>query len=421
LHDAYSSFRQSNFPKYLSGNLISTAGMQMQAVAVGWELYERTGSALALGMVGLVEVLPLIVLALPAGHVADRYSRKRVLMWSQLLFAFSSIGLAAVSLSHGPIVVLYVLLFCGGIARTFQGAAKGSLLPQVVEPSQFANAVTWNSAGWQIASVIGPALGGLLIGLTHRAWPVYLSAAVTALAFLVLLLGIHPLVSSGAPASASLEGLLGGVKFLRRTPVLLAAITLDLFAVLLGGAVTLLPIFAKDILHVGPTGLGWLLAGPSAGAVLVALVLAHRPFRHAGRALLLAVAGFGAATIVFGLSRSFPLSLTMLVLLGALDGISVIIRSTLVQVRTPDQLRGRVAAINSLFIGTSNELGGFESGVLASAIGPVGSVVVGGVGTIVSVAVIARVWPEIRRLGRLEEPGVADDRGVPPVTTVSNT
>jgi len=326
-----------------------------------------------------------------------------------------------VSLSHGPIVVLYVLLFCGGIARTFQGAAKGSLLPQVVEPSQFANAVTWNSAGWQIASVIGPALGGLLIGLTHRAWPVYLSAAVTALAFLVLLLGIHPLVSSGAPASASLEGLLGGVKFLRQTPVLLAAITLDLFAVLLGGAVTLLPIFAKDILHVGPTGLGWLLAGPSAGAVLVALVLAHRPFRHAGRALLLAVAGFGTATIVFGLSRSFPLSLTMLVLLGALDGISVIIRSTLVQVRTPDQLRGRVAAINSLFIGTSNELGGFESGVLASAIGPVGSVVVGGVGTIVSVAVIARVWPEIRRLGRLEEPGVADDRGVPPVTTVSNT
>lgn len=404
MHDAYASFRQSNFPRYLSGNLISTAGMQMQAVAVGWELYERTGSAFALGMVGLVEVLPLIILALPAGHVADRYSRRRVLMWAQLVFTVSSIGLAAVSLEHGPIALLYVLLFCGGIARTFQGAAKGSLLPQIVAPSQFANAVTWNSAGWQIASVIGPALGGLLIGLTHRAWPVYLAAAVAALAFLVLLVGVRPLAPSSTSASASLEGLLGGVKFIRKTPVLLAAITLDLFAVLLGGAVTLLPIFAKDILHVGPTGLGWLLAGPSVGAVLMALVLAHRPFRRAGRALLLAVIGFGVATIVFGLSRSFPLSLSMLVLLGALDGVSVIIRSTLVQVRTPDQLRGRVAAINSLFIGTSNELGGFESGVLASAIGPVGSVVVGGVGTILSVAVIARVWPEIRRLGALEEP-----------------
>jgi MFS family permease len=403
MHDPYAAFRHSNFPKYLSGNFIATSGMMMQEVAVGWELYERTGSAFALGMVGLVGVLPLIVLALPAGHVADRFPRKRVLMWSQLLFIASSLGLAAVSLAHGHVVLVYLCLALAGVARTFQGAAKGSLLPQIIEPHRFGNAVTWNSMGWQLAAVIGPALGGLVIGLTHRAPPVYLLNAFAALVFLGLLLWIRPLVTTTSAASASLESLLGGVRYIRKTPVLLAAITLDLFAVLLGGAVSLLPIFAKDILKVGPSGLGWLLAAPSIGAVVTALVLAHRPFQRAGRALLWSVIGFGVATIVFGLSKNFALSLTMLVLLGALDGVSVIIRSTLVQVRTPDELRGRVAAINSLFIGTSNELGGFESGVLASAIGPVGSVVVGGVGTIVSVVAIARVWPEIRELKTLEE------------------
>jgi MFS family permease len=401
-HDPYSAFRHPNFPAYISGNIIATIGQQMQTVAVGWELYERTGSALALGGVGLAQVLPVILLTLPAGQVSDRFPRIRVLMASQLLFAASSAGLAALSLVHGPLPLFYLLLFMVGTARAFQAPAKGALLPQIVEPRRFSNAVTWNSVGWQLAAVIGPALGGAVIGITRRAAPVYLMDSVAALIFLLLLLRVKPLTPMSA-TPPGLKGLLDGARFIRGTPILLAAITLDLFAVLLGGAVALLPIFAKDILHVGPAGLGWLLAAQSIGAVLMALVLAHRPFQRAGPALLRAVIGFGLATIVFGFSRNFWLSFAMLVLLGALDNISVVIRATLVQLRTPEHLRGRVAAINSLFIGTSNEMGAFESGALASLIGPVGSVVVGGVGTILVVIVTGRVWPEIRRLGRLEE------------------
>lgn len=402
-HDPYSAIRHPNFRFYLSGNIIATIGQQMQTVAVGWELYERTGSALALGGVGLAQVLPIILLTLPAGHVSDRYPRIRVLMVSQLLFAACSAGLALVSLAHGPLSLVYLLLVLTGVARSFQAPAKGALLPQIVEPTRFSNAVTWNSVGWQLAAVIGPALGGAVIGLSHRAAPVYLIDMAAALGFMLLLLRVRPLVPMSA-TPASISGLLDGVRFLRRTPVLLAAITLDLFAVLLGGAVTLLPVFAKDILHVGPSGLGWLLSAQSIGAVLMLLTLAHRPFSNAGPALLRSVIGFGVATIVFGFSKNFWLSFAMLTLMGALDGVSVVIRSTLVQVRTPDHLRGRVAAINSLFIGTSNELGGFESGAVASLIGPVAAVVAGGIGTVVVVAATARVWPEIRKLRRLEEP-----------------
>ncbi len=400
-HDPYAAFRSSNFQFYLSGNVIATIGQQMQTVAVGWELYERTGSALALGGVGLVQVLPIILLTLPAGHVADRYSRRLVLMVSQVLFVLSSIGLAMVSFYHGPLPIFYLFLFLTGTARAFQGPAKGALLPQIVESSRFSNAVTWNSVGWQLAAVLGPALGGAVIGITRHATPVYAIDAVTALIFLCVLLPVRPLAAGGGNPPG-FRDLLGGITFIRQTPVLLAAITLDLFAVLLGGAVTLLPIFAKDILHVGPSGLGWLLAAQSIGAVIMAILLAHRPFRRAGPALLRAVIGFGVATIIFGFSRNFYLSFVMLVALGALDGVSVIIRSTLVQVRTPDYLRGRVAAINSLFIGTSNEMGGFESGALASLIGPVASVVVGGLGTIVVVGVVARLWPEMSRLKTLD-------------------
>ena len=402
-HDPYSAIRHPNFRAYLSGNIIATIGQQMQTVAVGWELYERTGSALALGGVGLAQVLPIILLTLPAGHVSDRYPRIRVLMVAQLLFAVCSAGLALVSLAHGPLRLVYLLLVLTGVARSFQAPAKSALLPQIVEPSRFSNAVTWNSVGWQLAAVIGPALGGAVIGLSHRAAPVYLIDMAAALGFMLLLFRVRPLVSMSS-VPPSIRGLLDGVRYLRSTPVLLAAITLDLFAVLLGGAVTLLPVFAKDILHVGPSGLGWLLSAQSIGAVLMLLTLAHRPFANAGPALLRAVIGFGLATVVFGLSRNFWLSFAMLVLMGALDGVSVVIRSTLVQVRTPDHLRGRVAAINSLFIGTSNELGGFESGAVASLIGPVAAVVAGGVGTVIVVGVTARVWPEIRALRRLEEP-----------------
>jgi predicted MFS family arabinose efflux permease len=279
-----------------------------------------------------------------------------------------------------------------------------ALLPQLVPAERFANAVTWNSVGWQLASVVGPALGGLLIAWRHHAGIVYVIDAALMLVFVICLAQVRGRQAVRAREAVTMQTLLGGVRFVRHTKVILAAITLDLFAVLFGGATTLLPVFAKDILHVGPDGFGWLRAAPSIGAVLVAVLLLGRPpMRRAGRSLLIAVAGFGIATIVFGLSRSFPLSLVMLVLAGGLDMISVVVRQTLVQLRTPDEMRGRVSAVNSVFIDTSNELGGFESGASAALLGPVVSVVGGGIVTVLVVSAVAIAWPELRRMKGLAE------------------
>lgn len=403
-HDPYAALRVRDFRLYLVGNLIATIGTQMQTVAVGWELYERTRSPLALGGVGLVQVLPVIALTLPAGHVADRVERRRVLMASLALLALASLGLAATSALHAGIFWYYACLLVAGIARAFQGPAKEALAPQLVPRALYANSSTWRSSSWQLASVVGPALGGAVIALTRGAVAAYVLDATAALAFLLLVAAIRRPAFTPAAGSATLESVVAGVRFVARTKVILAAITLDLFAVLLGGATALLPIFAKDILRVGPTGLGWLLAAPSVGALLMALTLAHRPpMRRAGRALIVAVIGFGAATLVFGLSRNFWLSLAALFFTGAFDNVSVVVRSTLLQLMTPDEMRGRVGAVNSLFIGGSNELGGFESGAVAQLVGPVASVVLGGVGTILVVLTVARVWPEIARLGALSE------------------
>ena len=403
-HDPYLALRTSNFRRYLGGNLLGTIGIQMQGVAVGWEVYERTGAPLALGLVGLVQVIPLVLLFLPVGHVVDRFDRRRVLMFAEAGLGLAAVGLAVVSLLHGPLAMMYLLLFVTGAARTFQGAAKSALLPEIVTAGSFQNAVTWNSGGWQMADVAGPALGGLLLAVTGGAVAVYLLHAAAALGFVVLLLGVVPDGSHRPQPVASVGALLDGVRYVRRSQVLLGAITLDLFAVLFGGAVALLPVYAKDILHVGPAGLGWLFASQSMGAVLMALALAHRPpLTRAGPVLLWAVAAFGAATIVFGLSRSFALSVAALAAAGAADSVSVVIRATLAQLGTPIHLRGRVSAVNSLFIGTSNELGRFESGGVAALAGPVFAVVSGGIGTIVVVAIVAASWPEVRRLKRLEE------------------
>lgn len=400
--DPYGALRIRDFRLFLIGNVIATVGTQMQTVAIGWELYERTSSALALGGVGLAQFLPIALLTIPAGHVADRIDRRRLLMAAELLMVACGLGLALVSFTGASVVWVYALLLLTGTARAFLSPAKDSLGPQLVPRELFANAATWRSSGFQLASVVGPALGGLLIGWLGRATMVYVVNAATALTYFVLLLPVRPRAFVRSTRGATLHSILEGLRFVRDEKLLLATITLDLFAVLLGGAETLLPIFARDILHVGPRGLGWLLSAPPIGAFVMAFVLAHHgPLRRAGRALLLAVAGFGAATVAFGLSRSFALSLLMLALLGAFDNVSVVIRSTLVQVLTPDAMRGRIAAVNSLFVGTSNELGGFESGVVAAAIGPVGSVVLGGLGTLVVVIAIGATWPEIRRLGEL--------------------
>jgi MFS family permease len=387
----------------------------MLQVALGWELYERTHSALALGLVGLVTAIPVVLLALPAGHLADRMDRKKIVVAAQVVFILMSLSLSVLSYVTGPIFLIYAILLVGGIAQAYNNPARSALLPRLVPAEVFANAVTWSSSGFQTAAVVGPAIGGLVIALQHRATGAYLLDAILTTLYLVMLLGIRSdavKVDTTTSITAlkprepmTFKSLIAGMRFVMDTKVILAALTLDLFAVLFGGATALLPIFAKDILHVGPEGLGWLRAAPSVGALIVMMTIAHRPpMQKTGWTLILAVTGFGIATIVFGLSRSFGLSMAMLFILGGLDGISMIIRGTLVQLWTPDEMRGRVSAVNSVFIDMSNELGGFESGALAAVVGPIAAVVGGGIGTIVVVAGVAYAWPELRRLGSLSPP-----------------
>ena len=397
--------RYRDFRLLLGSVFLMGFGQQMLTVAIGWELYLRTGSALVLGGIGLAQVIPLIVLFLPAGYAADRLSRHYLLAFTQVISLLAALGLAALSFQHGPLLLVYGCLVLLGAAQSVSAPTSSALVSQVLPEEAFEKAVTWRSSVSQVSSVLGPAAGGLLIGLFGGSSWVYILSGGFFLAVVVLLLfmRVGPQTTPAA-AGRKLGALVEGVRFLGRTQVLLAAITLDLFAVLLGGAVTLLPIFAKDILGVGPFGLGWLQAADSVGAMCMALFLAQRPpFKRAGPALLLAVAGFGVATTLFGLSRWFWLSLLMLFVLGALDNISVVVRATLVLVRAPDQMRGRVSAVSSLFVGTSNQLGGFESGLTAQLLGPIGSVVLGGIGTLLVVGLVATIWPEMRRLRTLRE------------------
>jgi MFS family permease len=401
-HDPYAVLRYADVRRFMMGAMAAEIGGQMQSVAVGWELYERTRSASALGFVGLVQFVPVLLLALPAGHAADRFSRKHQWIVSQVLMGLASLGLAVLSWSRGPIGLFYVCLLLAGTAHALIRPARWALLPELVPDSLVGEAVTWNSSGWQVASVVGPALGGAVIASTRGATATYLLDVLFSVVVVAMLLPLRPRSKPREVEPVSLRTLLAGIGFVRRSELILATITLDLFAVLLGGATALLPIFAKEILHVGPTGLGWLRAAPSIGAFLMALVLAHRPpMRRAGPALLWAVAGFGLATVVFGLSTDVRLSFLMLLLTGALDNISVVVRGTLVQVLTPDSMRGRVSAVNAIFIGSSNELGGFESGITAQVFGPVASVVGGGIGTILVVLSVALFWPRLRHLGSL--------------------
>ena len=402
-HDPYAPLRLRPYRRYLLAGICSSAGAEMQVVAVGWELYDRTGSASALGLVGLAMVIPVIALALPAGHAADRYDRKTLLMLAQGLTVIGSVGLAVLSYLRGPVGWTYACLALAGAAQAISMTTRGSILRQLVPDHLVGVAVTWNSSGWQVASVVGPALGGLIIALAGRAMPVYVLDAALALTVIWLLAPIRPRAVERMEGPASLGSFLAGFRFVKSSPLILATITLDLFAVLLGGAVALLPIFSRDILRTGPVGLGWLRAAPSIGAAITALTLAHRPpLRRAGPALLWSVAGFGLATIGFGLSRNAYLSFVLLALTGAMDNISVVVRSTLMQVLTPNRLRGRVSAVNAIFIGCSNELGSFESGMTAAWFGPVPSVVGGGLGSLAVVFLTRAVWPGVARLGPLD-------------------
>ena len=414
IHDPYAALRHADYRYLLCGNLLASIGTEMQSVAVGWELYQRTGSAAALGLVGLVQFLPVFVLSLPAGHAADRYSRRALLISAQGLMACVSLGLAILSLLHGPVSLLYLLLLLAGISQAFNSPARWALVPQVVPDKALTNAITWNSSGWQVASMLGPALGGLVIAAAGKAAAAYLLASLCSLTCARLIWRIRPRPVARHAEPVSLASLLAGAAFVWRTKLILATLTLDLFAVLLGGATALLPIFARDILEVGPSGLGWLRAAPSVGAFVMAIALAHRaPLRRAGPTFLAAVAGFGLATVVFGLSRSFALSFCALVLTGALDNISVVVRGTLVQVLAPDAMRGRISAVNAIFISSSNQLGAFESGITAELFGPVLSVVGGGIGTILVVLAVMWAWPEVLRLDTLRFGEPVDNQGIP--------
>jgi MFS family permease len=381
--------------------------MQMGTAAVQWEIYLRTGSALALGLVGLVQFLPVALLVPLTGQAADRFHRVRIVQLTTTLFALASLALALISAAQADYRLMFVCLLATGTARAFQQPAKASLLPQLVPLEHFRNAVTWNTTAFHVATIAGPALCGLLIAAFRQTTVVYAIDAFTGVSFLLCMFFVRVKPVERVPRAVSLEELFAGLSYLGRNRVVLGAILLDMFAVLLGGAVALMPVYAKDILHVGPEGFGWLRAAPAIGALAMVIILAHRPPpSRSGHALLWSVAGFGAATIVFGLSRNYWLSLAMLLLTGMFDTISVVIRHTLVQVLTPDELRGRVSAINSLFIGASNELGGFESGAVARLFNPTVSVVSGGVGTILVVAAVALGFPRLRRYGTL---GASDE------------
>ena len=404
-HDPYLAWRFMDFRLLFIGSFIATLGEQMITIAIGWELYERTGSALMLGLVGLVQVTPLFILSLPAGHIVDRFNRKRIVIIALMVLAFASIGLTILSYLHGPLLLIYGCLLLMGGAAAFNGPASSTLLAQVVPERAYQSAATWSSSSWQLASVIGPALSGILIAILHGATLIYGLNASAMILYALLLIPLRGQQQKIVASTTTTVGsLLEGIRFLWSTQIILASITLDMFAVLLGGATTLLPIFAKDILHVGPAGLGILRTAPSIGALCVTFGIAYiPPFKKAGRTLLWAVGGFGIATIIFGLSHSFWLSLLMLFLLGGLDNISVVIRSTLLLTRTPNAMLGRISSVNTLFIGASNELGGFESGLVAQLFGPLISVVGGGIGTIVVVLLVALLWPEMRRLGKMQE------------------
>ncbi len=402
------AFTHPNFVSYTLARFFIVVALEMQSVAVGWQVYEITKRPLDLGYVGLAQFLPGFVLFLFAGHAADLYDRRKLLMWCYAGFALCSALLLAISWRAAQSVhSIYIVLVLLGIFRCFNWPASRALLPQLVPEEHFSNAVAWTASTFQIATIAGPAIGGIAYALFGGPEGVYAIALAISILSTILTLRIHPRTASPEKEPANkepvtLRTVLAGFRFIWEKKLILGSISLDMFAVLLGGAVALLPVYARTILHTGPWGLGLLRSAPGVGAALMAIVVAHRPIRRrAGLTMLLSVAAFGVLTIVFGISHSLILSLVALFLLGASDMVSVIIRATLIQIATPDEMRGRVNAVDMLFIGVSNELGEFESGLTAQWFGTVPAVVLGGVGTLLVIATWARLFPELRKADRL--------------------
>ena len=388
---------------FLGSRSLSGLGYQMQAVALGWQMYELTRSPLALGLLGLAQFAPLVLLVFVSGQVVDRFDRRRIAAICQGVLALGAAALAVETfrgtLTPGTIYALVALL---GAARAFEAPSLQALLPGLVPPAMFSRAAALSASVFQTVTIVGPAAGGLLYAFGGGFVYALCAAAFASAALSMLAVRLERAPRPREPVT--LRAVFGGLRFIRSRPEVLGAISLDLFAVLLGGATAMLPIFATDILRAGPWGLGLLRGAPAAGALLVSVILARHPLRrHAGPRMFAAVAVFGLATVAFGLSRSLPLSVLALAVLGASDVLSVVVRSTLVQLRTPDEMRGRVAAVNLLFIGTSNQLGEFRSGTFAAALDPVAAVVIGGLGTLAVAALWMRLFPALRRLDRLED------------------
>ena len=403
-HDPFEVLRYKEFNYFLANRFFLTLGIQMQSVIVGWQVYALTKDVFALGMIGLTEALPFIAVSLFSGHLADTFNRKYIILFFSFLFIlvtsfllYFSFDSTGVLKQFGTIPIFISIAFVG-IIRGFISAAYPSFMSQIIPRSVYANAATWNSTVWHIASVVGPSLAGILIAIN------YSTAYMVDISFLIMSFVAFLFIKSKPlpvkqKTESLFESLSAGIKFVFKNQLILGALTLDLFAVLFGGAVALLPAFADEVLHAGAVELGFLRAAPAIGAVIMALIIAYKPpTKNAGRNLFLSVGAFGLATICFGLSTNFYVALFFLFLTGAFDNVSVVIRHTILQLSTPDNMRGRVSAVNGIFIGSSNEIGAFESGITARAFGVKPSIVLGGVLTILVVVLTARLTPKLRKL-----------------------
>jgi MFS family permease len=397
------AFTYPSFTLYQVARFFIVLATEMQSVAVGWQVYEITKRPLDLGLVGLAQFLPGILLFLVSGHTADRYDRRKILTLGYAGFGICSALLLAISL-HGTrsVYPIYAVVALVGAVRSFNAPASRAILPLLVPEEHFHSAFAWGAMIFEAATILGPAAGGLIYALSRGPAPVYAAAMIAAAAAALSMLRVKQQFRPRPREPFSWRTIAAGMRYIWREKIVLGSISLDMFAVLLGGAVWLLPAFARDILHTGPWGLGLLRCAPAIGAAGVALLLANRPLGgKAGAKMLWCVAGYGVATILFGISHNLILSMVAMILVGATDMVSVVIRGVLIQLQTPDEMRGRVNAVDMIFIGTSNELGGFESGATAQWLGTVVAVVVGGIGSLVVTAIWAALFPDLRRLDQL--------------------
>jgi MFS family permease len=400
----FAAFQHASYSRFFFARFLASFAIQIVSVSVGWQMYDATGNAFYLGLIGLFQFLPSLLLILVTGTVADRHNRRMIMAICLLVAGCCVASLLALTLTHNFVPwLVFLILIVFGIERAFMGPAVQSLAPNLVPAKDLANAIAWNSSSWQMASILGPVAGGLMYGVS----PI-LSYSV-ALAFFavsaILAFTISKPEERSPPKAVTLDSMLAGFRFIAKEKVVLGAISLDMFAVLLGGAVALMPIFAKEVLTLGPWGLGLLRAAPGIGALVVAILLASYPIRkHAGLMMFTGVALFGAATVVFGLSEVTWLSICALMVMGAADMISVYVRETLIALWTPDEVRGRVNAVNMVFVGASNELGEFRAGTMASIFGAIPAVVIGGAGTLAVAVIWTMSFPKLRKIDSLEAP-----------------